>query len=136
RPDRTIAVLRTIDADIIALQEVLGAGPSAGSQAEEIGAGLGMGWVMASVRRLRGHHFGNVVLSRFPITNHVEHDLSWKTCEPRCLQRVDVNLNGHTLHVYNVHLGTAILERRHQARRIATIVSDKHVGGPKLVLGD
>src|SRR5262249_47364732 len=79
---------------------------------------------------------GNVVLSRFPITNHVEHDLSWKTCEPRCLQRVDVSVYGHTLHVYNVHLGTAILERRHQAQRIAAIVSDRHVLGPKLVLGD
>ena len=36
---------------------------------------------------------------------------------------------GHTLHVYNVHLGTAILERRYQAERLATIVSDRHVGG-------
>ena len=41
-----------------------------------------------------------------------------------------------TLHVYNVHLGTAILERRHQAERLASIVADRHVGGPKLVLGD
>jgi endonuclease/exonuclease/phosphatase family metal-dependent hydrolase len=35
-----------------------------------------------------------------------------------------------------VHLGTAILERRYQARRLALIVSDKHVSGAKLVLGD
>ena len=45
-------------------------------------------------------------------------------------------MHSGTLHVYNVHLGTAILERRHQAQRLATIVSDRHVGGPKLVLGD
>ena len=37
---------------------------------------------------------------------------------------------------YNVHLGTALLERRHQAQRLATIVCDRHVTGPKLVLGD
>ncbi len=74
-----------------------------------------MGWVMAPARQLRGHHFGNAVLSRFPIVEHIEHDLSWKTCEPRRLQRVDVDVGGCTLHVYNVHLGTAILERRHQA---------------------
>ena len=97
----------TIDADIIALQEVVGAGPHGSSHAEEIGAALGMGWVMASARQLRGHQFGNVVLSRFPIASTLEHDLSWKTCEPRCLQRVDVDVDGHTLHVYNVHLGTA-----------------------------
>jgi endonuclease/exonuclease/phosphatase family metal-dependent hydrolase len=35
-----------------------------------------------------------------------------------------------------VHLGTALLERRHQAERLAEIVTDRHVPGPKLVLGD
>lgn len=136
RPDRIAAVLRQVDADVVALQEVVGAGPHGVSHIEKIGAGLGMGWVMAPARNLRGHQFGNAVLSHFPITHHAEHDLSWKTCEPRCMQRADINVNGHTLHVYNVHLGTAILERRHQAERLATIVADKHVAGPKLVLGD
>jgi endonuclease/exonuclease/phosphatase family metal-dependent hydrolase len=136
RPDRIAAVLRDIDADVVALQEVLGAGPTGASHAEEIGAALGMGWVMAPARQLRGHQFGNAVLSRFPITHHLAHDLSWKTCEPRRLQRVDIAVDGVTLHVYNVHLGTAILERRHQAQRLAAIVLDRHVAGPKLVLGD
>jgi len=116
RPTRVAEVLHSIDADVVALQEVLGAGPDGSSHIEEIGASLGMGWVMASTRQLRGHQFGNVVLSRFPITHHAHHDLSWKSCEERCMQRVDVDVNGRTLHVYNVHLGTAILERRHQAR--------------------
>jgi endonuclease/exonuclease/phosphatase family metal-dependent hydrolase len=115
---------------------VIGSGPRGGSHAEAIGAALGMGWVMAPARLLRGHHFGNAVLSRFPITQHLGHDLSWKTCEPRRLQRVDVTVNGAALHIYNVHLGTAILERRHQAQRLASIVSDRHVVGPKLVVGD
>jgi endonuclease/exonuclease/phosphatase family metal-dependent hydrolase len=136
RPDRTAAVISAIDADVVALQEVVGAGPRDGGHAEELGALLGMGWVMATARHLRGHQFGNAVLSRFPIVQHLEHDLSWKTCEPRRLQRVDVSVHGSTLHVYNVHLGTAILERRHQAKRLATIVGDRHVSGPKLVLGD
>jgi len=136
RPDRIAAVLRTVDADVVALQEVVGAGPHGHGHAEEIGALLGMGWVMAPARQLRGHQFGNAVLSRLPITQHLAHDLSWKTCEPRRMQRVDIAANGCTLHVYNVHLGTALLERRHQAERLATIVSDRHVTGPKLVLGD
>jgi endonuclease/exonuclease/phosphatase family metal-dependent hydrolase len=136
RPERIIAVLSSVDADVVALQEVVGAGPRGGGHAEEIGAALGMGWIMSSARLLRGHQFGNTVLSRLPITQHLEHDLSWKTCEPRRLQRVDVSVNGSTLHVYNVHLGTALLERRHQAERLAEIVTDRHVPGPKLVLGD
>ena len=52
-PARIIDVLRDIDADVIALQEVIGAGPAGAGQAEEIGAGLGMGWVMAPMRHLR-----------------------------------------------------------------------------------
>lgn len=136
RPERIASVLRGIDADVIALQEVIGAGPRGAGDAATIGAALGMGWVMTSTRFLRGHQFGNVVLSRLPITQHLEQDLSWKTCEPRRLQRADISVNGTTLHVYNVHLGTAILERRHQAERLATIVSDRHVAGPKIVLGD
>jgi len=136
RPERIIGVLKAVDADVVALQEVVGAGPHGGGQAEELGAALGMGWIMSSARLLRGHQFGNMVLSRFPITQHVEHDLSWKTCEARRMQRVDVSVNGSTLHVYNVHLGTALLERRHQAERLAAIVTDRHVPGPKLVLGD
>lgn len=136
RPDRIAAVLRAVDADIVALQEVIGAGPAGASHIEDIGAALGMGWVMAPARRLRGHLFGNALLSRLPIVHHARQDLTWKTCEERCLQRVDVEVQGHRLHVYNVHLGTAILERRHQARRLAAIVSDRHVTGPKILLGD
>lgn len=135
RPDRIVNVLRGIGADVIALQEVIGAGPGI-SHVEEIGAALGMGWVMATARRLRGHQFGNAVLSRFPIVHHAQQDLSWKTCEARCLQRVDIDLGGAGLHVYNVHLGTAILERRYQATRLASIVSDRSVSGAKIVLGD
>jgi endonuclease/exonuclease/phosphatase family metal-dependent hydrolase len=136
RPERIAAVIRSIDADVVALQEVVGAGPHGGGHAEGLGAALGMGWVMAPARQLRGHQFGNAVLSRLPIVEHHEQDLTWKTCEARRLQRVDIAVDGHTVHVYNVHLGTAILERRHQAHRLAAIVADRHVGGPKLVLGD
>ena len=76
-PLRVAEVIREMNADVVALQEVIGAGPNGAGQAEEIGAALGMGWVMASVRHLRGHQFGNVVLSHYPIRQHVQYDLSW-----------------------------------------------------------
>ena len=136
-PGRIIDVLRSIDADVLALQEVVGAGPGGSGQAEEIGAALGMGWIMGPVRQLRKHLFGNVVLSRFPIAHHTQYDLSWRTCEARGSQRVDLDLGeGRLLHVYNVHLGTAVLERRYQAPRLAAFVHDHRVPGPKIILGD
>ena len=136
-PSRIAEVLREISADVVALQEVIGAGPAGAGQAEEIGAAIGMGWVMTTVRHLRNHLFGNVVLSRFPIVHHSHYDLSWRTCEPRACQRADLDLGqGRTLHVYNVHLGTAVLERRYQAPRLASFVHDHRVTGPKIILGD
>jgi endonuclease/exonuclease/phosphatase family metal-dependent hydrolase len=136
-PSRIADVLRDIAADVVALQEVIGAGPAGAGQAEEIGAALGMGWVMTAVRHLRRHLFGNVVLSRFPIVDHGQYDLSWRTCEPRACQRADLDLDeGRRLHIYNVHLGTAVLERRYQAPRLASFVHDRRVTGPKITLGD
>jgi endonuclease/exonuclease/phosphatase family metal-dependent hydrolase len=135
-PARIIEVLRDIGADVIALQEVIGGGPAGAGQAEEIGAGLGMGWLMNCVRTLRQHQFGNVVLSRYPIVHHSQYDLSWRTCEPRNCQRADLDIGGQVLHVYNVHLGTAVLERRYQAGRLASFVHDRRVTGPKVILGD
>jgi endonuclease/exonuclease/phosphatase family metal-dependent hydrolase len=116
RLERIAAVLAGVDADVIALQEVIGASPLKPGQAAELGAALGMGWVMAPTRHLRSALFGNVVLSRFPVRNHVQHDLTWKTCEHRGVQRV--------------------LERRHQAVKLASLVHDRRVVGPKIVLGD
>ena len=133
---RIADVIRAIEPDVIALQEVIGASPNAPGQAEELGALLGMGWVMAPTRHLRNALFGNVVLSRLPIVHHAQYDLSWKTCEPRCCQRVDIQMGTHTMHLYNVHLGTAFLERRYQAGRLSAIVHDRRIGHPKIVLGD
>ncbi len=136
RLERIAGVLAGIDADIIALQEVIGASPLKAGQAAELGAALGMGWVMAPTRHLRTALFGNVVLTRFPVRHHVQYDLTWKTCEHRGVQRVDVALEDDTLHFYNVHLGTSLLERRNQAARLATLVHDRRVTGPKIILGD
>ena len=136
-PSRIADVLRDIGADVIALQEVVGAGPDGSGQAEAIGAALGMGWVMAPVRHLRQHLFGNVVMSRFPILHQAQYDLSWRTCEPRGCQRADLDLgDARQLHIFNVHLGTAVLERRYQAPRLAAFVHDRRVSGPKIILGD
>src|SRR5215471_16030037 len=113
-PSRIAGVIGEIGADVVALQEVFGANGNHPGHAEELGAALGMGWVMAPTRRLRGHLFGNVVLSRLPIRHHTQYDLSWRKREPRCCQRVDLAIGDRPVHLYNVHLGTSLLERRYQ----------------------
>lgn len=136
RVDRIADVLASLDADVVALQEVVGSGPEEAGQAAELGARLGMGWVMDSVRLLRGKSYGNVVLSRLPIEMTHHCDLSCDKREPRGCHRVDIDVHGQSLHVFNVHLGTAVFERRKQAPRLAEFVADRHVRGPKVLLGD
>ena len=136
RVERIAEVLASLDADVIALQEVVGGGPEEDGQAAALGALLGMGWVMDSVRLLRGKAYGNVVLSRLPIAHTHQCNLSCDKREPRGCMRVDVDVHGHILHVYNVHLGTAVFERRKQAPRLAEFVADRDVPGPKVLLGD
>jgi endonuclease/exonuclease/phosphatase family metal-dependent hydrolase len=136
RIERIAGVLASIDADVIALQEVIGASQLKPGQAAELGAALGMGWVMAPTRHLRTALFGNVGLSRLPIRPHMQPDRTWTTCEQRGVQRVDLALDDDTLHFYNVHFGTSLLERRSQAAKLATVVHYRRVVGPKIVLGD
>ncbi len=83
------------------------------------------------------HAYGNVVLSRFPIVHHVRYDLSWKTCEPRCCQRVDVGRRRPAA----AHLQRALRHgnpRAPRAGRTARRASSAtgRVAGPKVVLGD
>jgi endonuclease/exonuclease/phosphatase family metal-dependent hydrolase len=127
RPQRIADVLAPLNADVIALQEAIGPSATGPGHAEIIGAALGMGWIMAPVRELRRHQFGNMILSKFPMWDHAQHDLSWKTCEPRGAQRVAIDAGAGTLQVY---------ERRFQAERLATWVHARKVHGPKLLFGD
>jgi endonuclease/exonuclease/phosphatase family metal-dependent hydrolase len=136
RPERISDVLAELDADIIAMQEVIGPGLVSAGHAEGFGAALGMGWVMAPARELRRHQFGNVVLSRHPIRDHSHHDLSWKSGEPRNCQRVEIEVGPGCVQIFNVHLGTALLERKYQASKLAHWVHERRPAGPKIVLGD
>src|ERR1041385_6684950 len=56
RPERIANVLSAIEPDIVALQEVVGAGVTPG-HAEALGAALAMGWVMTPARLWRSHAF-------------------------------------------------------------------------------
>ena len=140
RPDRIVDVLREVDGDIIALQEVLSVedGEPESHQARFIAAELGLEFALGENRRLRGGAYGNVVLSRFPIRRMRNYDLSQAGREERGCLRADLEIAGaHALHVFNVHLGTAFDERRHQGRMIAgELLSDVRITAPRIVLGD
>lgn len=135
-PERIASVLERMNPDIVALQEVIGAGPRGSGQEEKISQRLGMASLLAPARMLRGHPYGNALLSRIPIHHHTVFDLTEDGLEPRLLQRVDLSLQGHRFHLYNVHLGTSQRERGRQAIKLIHFLSDPSVRGPKILLGD
>jgi endonuclease/exonuclease/phosphatase family metal-dependent hydrolase len=140
-PARIVKVLREINADILALQEVLdvtGASPEE-EQARFIAGELGFNYCIGENRKLRGGAYGNVVLSRHPICTALNYDLSWRSRERRGCLRADIHLtDGHVLHVFNVHLGTSYMERRHQGRMLVTpeVLNDPELLGKRVLLGD
>ena len=141
RPRRIVEVLGEINADVIALQEVLSIpdGRPEDDQARFIAEQLKLLHTVGGTRRLRGGIYGNVILSRWPILATHNYDISVRGREQRGCLRADVEVAGSRLmHVFNVHLGTAYLERRHQGRRLIdeAILNHQELAGPRLMLGD
>ena len=148
RPGRIAAVLREVGADIIALQEVVNVegGAHDEHQAKFIADELGFAYHVGENRRHKGGAYGNVILSRYPVREVCNHDITWRWREPRGCLRVDIDVGwpgvdgaGSTLlHIFNVHLGTAFVERRHQGRKLVdeNILRSPELRGARVVLGD
>jgi endonuclease/exonuclease/phosphatase family metal-dependent hydrolase len=144
RPARVAAVLREVDADVVALQEVVSLESDASREAHQarfIAEELGCRFHLGENRKHRGGAYGNVVLTRLPVTHCHNHDITWRWQEPRGALRVDVSVGepgASVVHVFNVHLGTAYVERRHQGRRLVGdgVLRAPGLTGPRVVLGD
>ena len=139
RPGRIVDVLQEIGADVIALQEVVSVEGKAHeeNQADFIAAALGLDYRLGETRRLNGGAYGNVILSRLPIISTCNYDLSQPGREERGCLRADLQVGADLiLHFYNIHLGTAYLERRRQARQLLDGDILNGHGGTRIVLGD
>lgn len=139
-PQRIADVLAEIDADIIALQEVLSV---RNERAEEdqvryIAEELGIGYRLGENRRLHGGAYGNAVLSRLPIIETKNFDITVRGREPRGCLHADIDTGRHgLLHIYNLHLGTAFFERRRQIKILLDreLLNRQHPA-PRVLLGD
>jgi len=136
-PERIVAVLQEMDADIVGLQEVEWRQPSPDSETPlEFLANL-RGYTAVTGPNIRDHrgHFGNVLLSRYPVSAARRIDLSEPGVEPRAAIDADLDLPGLRLRVIVTHLGLRIGERRRQARKLSAALAAAP-GHPAVLLGD
>jgi endonuclease/exonuclease/phosphatase family metal-dependent hydrolase len=141
RPHRVAQVLRELEADVIALQEVvsLDGARREQNQAQYLADAVGFEYRIGETRKLRGASYGNVVLSRVPIKEIEVYDLTASRREERGCIRCDLEVApGKVVHVFNIHLGTGYMERRKQAHLLMSrdVLLSPRLKHPRLVIGD
>lgn len=146
-PDRILEVIRHHEPDVVLLQEVAQHGRrwNHDVQVERLGDALGFRHrtYFVNVRWKTKGEYGNAILSRFPITNTENIDLTQPGRKRRSVlhARLRVRLRSRhtrTLHVFNLHLGLGQHERGAQLQQF--LASQPFAGldarTPILVAGD
>jgi endonuclease/exonuclease/phosphatase family metal-dependent hydrolase len=146
-PERVRATIAHYHPDLVLMQEVDNEVPRSRyhSLSELLGDLLGLrhrSW-FANVQVRGGGEYGNAVLSRFPIVEAQNIDLTIpprkrrSVLHARCRVRLPQGAQ-RTLHVYNLHLGLSATERRQQLQRFLASHPFSHLDAraPILVAGD
>ena len=144
RPERIIATLQRYDADVIFLQEVDDNAPRSRfhRQVDLIGDALTMRYraFQRNVRLTKGH-YGNAILSRYPLIDieNINLTISIKKKRRALVAHCQLqNEHQRTLLLINCHLGLAGFERIMQLRKILDSPVMKHIhhATPVIIGGD
>ncbi len=132
-PERAVAVIGEIGADVLALQEVLR--PSQGADPlRELARQLGFHLAFVVTRLHRRGELGNAVLSRWPLAGALAIDLSFGRLERRAALAVRVSAGERSLQVAATHL--ALVDRT-RARQVQALLDHPHLAdGPTVLVGD
>jgi endonuclease/exonuclease/phosphatase family metal-dependent hydrolase len=140
---RVADVLEQSGCDAAALQEVGDPHRASAHETADHASWLArrLGWHVAYGPNLvlAGRPYGNAILSRYPIANARNYDLSVEGREPRGCLRADLELpGGRSLHLFDLHLGLSGGERRRQATMLlsADLLRDAALTAPLVVCGD
>ncbi|HEY8539227.1 MAG TPA: endonuclease/exonuclease/phosphatase family protein [Steroidobacteraceae bacterium] len=137
-PARIAEVLRELDCDIYALQEVDNQ-PGEHEESMQLEY-LSNALDMAAVPGLRivrhTGEYGNALLTRLPIVHVRRHDLSYSRAEPRGALDVELDLRGRPLRIIATHLGLRRSERRFQWHRLMVAIGEGSMEMPLIVIGD
>ncbi|MDX1648386.1 MAG: endonuclease/exonuclease/phosphatase family protein [Myxococcota bacterium] len=131
-PARAGYVISELDADILALQEVLRPF-DAEDPLERLADALRLHMAFVTTRVHRRGEIGNAILSRWPITSVFSLDLSFSRMERRAAVAAQFHGPHGSLSVVATHL--ALVDRtRH--RQVESILRHPQLQGPVVLLGD
>ncbi len=139
--ERVARVIRSVEPDLVALQEVdSGTTRTLGlDQPQELARLTEMNVIFGDNIPLQGGHYGNALLSRFPIVRHENHPLtSYYGGEQRGVLEVEIRLpNDQTLLLYATHFDYRrnSCERLASAQQVNTLI-ENHADTPALLIGD
>lgn len=139
-PERIARILKTLDADVIGLQEVVDVrtGSAKLDQVRRLADSLpDYAWSFGANRPLHGGEYGNLTLSRFAIQSSHNYSLPQTRREARGCLRTDLEVGSlPVLHAFNLHLGTGFMERRSQARYLLELFETEAALPPRMIFGD
>lgn len=133
-PDATRAgnVISELDADVVALQEVLRPF-DAEDPLTAIAEAQNLHVAFVVTRTHRRGELGNAILSRWPITSLFVLDLSFSRLERRSAMAAKFDLGKRSLTVVATHLA---LRDRTRQRQVRSILSHPQLRGPVVLMGD
>ncbi len=145
-PGRIADVIAHHDPDVALLQEAARVGrPDPVRQTEDLAERLGFPYrsYFTNVRKRGSVEYGNAVLSRFPITDTSNIDLTIPPKKKRAVLHCRCRVRRpsgrtFTFHVFNLHLGLSGLERKMQLRKFLEShpFAGLHPETPILIGGD
>ncbi len=133
-PERIAAVLQSMRADVVALQEVPLGGRGRINVLEALQQATGYHVAEGATIERAERRYGNAVLSRYPIAAVRTIDLSFGRREPRGAVDADLRCHDHPLRVVATHLGLRPAERREQIRRLLQAFDTDTM--PVVLMGD
>jgi endonuclease/exonuclease/phosphatase family metal-dependent hydrolase len=134
--DRVLDVVQAHDPDIVALQEIDARRRRKRHAAafDFLSEALGAHRAEARLITAPDGDYGHALVSRWPMSGVVRHDISIGRHEPRAAIEATVETPLGRLHVMAVHLGLGFGERRRQGERLAALAAAG--GTPSIILGD
>jgi len=142
KPGRIIEIINDINPDIAILQEVDEGVPRSNhlNLAREIAEGCAFDhYVLGHNVKLKKRKYGNATLSKYPIINKNNINLTIGDKKSRGCQYTTIKINANTkLDVFNLHLGLSATERQKQAGLVLRSheINQLYKNQPCIVAGD